>query len=75
MVYAAVEDVTGGSYVGPGGLMNMRGYPELQRSSDRSYDESVARDLWENSVEWTGVEYGELRDRAAAADGGESPQA
>jgi len=56
MVYAAVADaVDGGSYVGPGGFMNMRGAPEPQRSSDRSYDESTARRLWEVSEELTGV--------------------
>jgi len=73
MVYAAVEDVAGGSYVGPGGLLNMRGYPEIQRSSDRSYDETIARDLWESSVEWTGVASDGLQ--IAAADGGDPPQA
>jgi NAD(P)-dependent dehydrogenase (short-subunit alcohol dehydrogenase family) len=68
MLYATVEDASGGSYVGPGGLMNMRGYPEVQRSSDRSYDEEVARRLWERSVEWTGVEYDALRRRVSAED-------
>ena len=61
MVYGAVaDDADGGSYVGPGGLMNMRGAPEIQRSSDRSYDESTARRLWEVSEELTGVAYDEL---------------
>jgi len=61
MVYAAVaDDVDGGSYVGPGGLMNMRGAPEPQRSSDRSYDESTARRLWEVSEELTGVTFESL---------------
>ncbi len=58
MLYAATApDVDGGDYVGPGGLMNMRGPPEKQRSSDRSYDESTARRLWEVSREATGVTY------------------
>jgi hypothetical protein len=35
--------------------MNMRGAPEPQRSSDRSYDQEVARRLWEVSEGLTGV--------------------
>lgn len=58
LLYAATaSDMTGGDYVGPGGLMNMRGNPEKQRSSDRSYDETTARRLWEVSEELTGVDY------------------
>jgi hypothetical protein len=59
MLYAATaDDVTGGNYVGPGGFMDMRGYPETQRSSDRSYDETTADRLWSVSEELTGVAYG-----------------
>ncbi|ACV13145.1 short-chain dehydrogenase/reductase SDR [Halorhabdus utahensis DSM 12940] len=50
-------DVAGGEYVGPGGLMNMRGAPVIQRSSDRSYDDELARQLWDVSVDLTGVSY------------------
>ena len=58
LVYAATaEGVKGGDYVGPGGLLNLRGYPETQRSSGRSYDESTARRLWRVSEELTGVSY------------------
>ena len=58
MVYAATaEDIGGGEYVGPGGFKNMRGAPEVQRSSDRSYDEATARRLWRVSEDLTGVEY------------------
>jgi len=66
MVYAATADrIDGGEYVGPAGFMNMRGYPEPQRSSDRSYDENLARRLWDVSESLTGVEY-ELENRATA---------
>jgi NAD(P)-dependent dehydrogenase (short-subunit alcohol dehydrogenase family) len=59
MLYAATaDDVTGGDYVGPGGFMDMRGYPETQRSSARSYDETTADRLWSVSEELTGVAYG-----------------
>lgn len=35
----------------------MRGSPERQESSDRSYDEDTARRLWEISTDLTGVGY------------------
>jgi len=58
MLYAATaDDVAGGDYVGPGGLGNMRGAPEVQRPSGRSYDEETAERLWTASEELTGVEY------------------
>ncbi|MFW5963370.1 MAG: oxidoreductase [Natronomonas sp.] len=58
MLYAATADgIEGGDYVGPGGLMNMRGAPETQRSSERSYDEATAERLWSVSEELTGVSY------------------
>ena len=58
MVYAATEQsVSGGVYIGPTGLLNMRGPPGEQSSSDRSYDEALAARLWEVSESLTGVEY------------------
>jgi NAD(P)-dependent dehydrogenase (short-subunit alcohol dehydrogenase family) len=58
MLYAATaEDVEGGDYVGPGGFKNMRGAPETQRSSKRSYDEDTAERLWSVSEGLTGVSY------------------
>jgi len=58
MLYAATSDaVRGGEYVGPGGLMGMRGAPERQQSNDASRDESDAERLWAVSEELTGVEY------------------
>ncbi|WP_226005105.1 oxidoreductase [Natrinema salinisoli] len=57
-LYAATApDAEGGAYYGPGGLMNMRGAPERQASSDRSYDEETARRLWDVSSDLTGVTY------------------
>ncbi len=74
-LYAATEpSIAGGEYVGPGGLGNMRGYPELQASSDASYDRETARRLWEVSAELTGVDYladavpGTETDASADAD-------
>ncbi len=58
MLYAATDDeIVGGEYVGPGGLMNMRGLPELQPSSERSNDEALADRLWEVSEDLTDVTY------------------
>ncbi len=58
MLYAATaEGVDGGDYVGPGGLLNMRGAPAKQASSDLSYDEDAADRLWDVSEALTGVTY------------------
>ncbi len=58
MLYAATApDVAGGDYYGPGGLLNMRGLPEKQSSSEASYDEEDAQRLWEESEALTGVTY------------------
>jgi NAD(P)-dependent dehydrogenase (short-subunit alcohol dehydrogenase family) len=58
LLYAATApDVRGGEYYGPGGLLNMRGAPERQESSDASHDEADARRLWERSEELMGIRY------------------
>lgn len=58
LLYAATHpELSGGEYVGPGGLLNMRGAPTMQESSDRSYDEADADRLWDVSTELTGVSY------------------
>ncbi|WP_053947018.1 oxidoreductase [Halolamina sediminis] len=58
MLFAATEEgISGGEYVGPGGLLNMRGAPEKQESSAASYDEETAARLWDVSEELSGVEY------------------
>ncbi|WP_254767069.1 oxidoreductase [Salinilacihabitans rarus] len=54
---ASAPDVEGGAYYGPGGVLNMRGAPERQLSSDRSHDRESARRLWRVSRDLTGVEY------------------
>ncbi|WP_283134762.1 oxidoreductase [Rhizohabitans arisaemae] len=58
ILYAATEpDLPGGSYVGPGGFVEMRGYPVLVASSAAARDQATARRLWELSEELTGVRY------------------
>ncbi|RZH69151.1 oxidoreductase [Natrinema altunense] len=57
-LYAATApEAEGGAYYGPGGLLNMRGAPERQASSNPSYDEETARRLWTVSEALTGVSY------------------
>lgn len=57
-LYAATApDVKGGSYFGPDGLGQSRGYPKQLESSVRSHDEAVARRLWAVSEELTQVKY------------------
>jgi NAD(P)-dependent dehydrogenase (short-subunit alcohol dehydrogenase family) len=55
MLYAAVEDIPGTSYVGPGGFKEQRGHPKLVGRSAAASDPDTARRLWELSEELTGV--------------------
>ncbi|MCU4924471.1 oxidoreductase [Halobacteria archaeon AArc-dxtr1] len=67
-LYAATNaDAEGGAYYGPDGLLSMRGQPERQASSDRSYDREAARRLWKISSEQTGVTYDLPRPAVEAA--------
>ncbi|WP_058364991.1 oxidoreductase [Haloparvum sedimenti] len=57
-VYAATApDLSGGEFVGPGGLFGMRGAPEVTESNELSLDREAATELWERSEAWTGVAY------------------
>lgn len=57
-VYAAASpSVEGGDYIGPGGLMEQRGWPTQVQSNDRSHDGAVAARLWAVSEELTGVRF------------------
>ncbi|ADJ13534.1 oxidoreductase [Halalkalicoccus jeotgali] len=68
LLYAATQpELEGGEYIGPGGFRNMRGAPEVQRSSDRSYDREDAARLWDVSEELTGVRYDFERSVAGRA--------
>jgi NAD(P)-dependent dehydrogenase (short-subunit alcohol dehydrogenase family) len=58
ILYAATSPaVQGGDYVGPGGLLGLRGYPQKVRSGRASYDRETAAKLWAASEEFTGVKY------------------
>jgi hypothetical protein len=55
-LYAAtVEDLAGGSYVGPDGPFEGRGHPEVVSARASAYDPDDGRRLWEVSEELTGV--------------------
>jgi NAD(P)-dependent dehydrogenase (short-subunit alcohol dehydrogenase family) len=56
-LYAATQDIPGGSYVGPDGRGEMRGHPTLVPSSDAARDEAVASGLWELAERLTGVRF------------------
>jgi len=64
-LYAAVADVPGNSFAGPGGFLEQRGAPKLVGRSQAAKDPDVARRLWEVSEELTGVSF-PLRTAAAA---------
>jgi NAD(P)-dependent dehydrogenase (short-subunit alcohol dehydrogenase family) len=56
-LYAAIADVPGNSFAGPGGFMEQRGAPKLVGRSDAAADADVARRLWDVSEELTGVRF------------------
>jgi NAD(P)-dependent dehydrogenase (short-subunit alcohol dehydrogenase family) len=54
---AATRDLPGGSYVGPDGFQEMRGYPTLVGRTASAGDPELARRLWEESARLTGIDY------------------
>ena len=57
-LYAATfPAIPGGSYVGPDGPFEQRGYPKIVKSNRRSYDEGAAATLWSLSERLTGVSF------------------
>ncbi len=64
-LYAAVADVPGGSFAGPGGFMEQRGPAKLVGRTGAAQDQDVARRLWEVSEQLTGVRF-PLEVQAAA---------
>ena len=66
ILYAATyPNLPGGSYVGPDGPAEMRGYPTLVQPTNRAKDIEVANRLWQISEELTGVRYDLLKPAAA----------
>jgi NAD(P)-dependent dehydrogenase (short-subunit alcohol dehydrogenase family) len=56
-LYAAVADIPGDSYAGPGRFMEQRGPAKLVGRSGAAKDREVARRLWDVSEELTGVRF------------------
>lgn len=54
---ATDPSVKGGEYFGPTKLNEMHGYPELVKSSDKSYDKELAGKLWKVSEKLTQINY------------------
>jgi len=54
---------------GPGGFMEMRGYPKRVRSNDASRDQAVAARLWDVSEELSGVRFDRLQAGRGAQAG------
>lgn len=54
---ATAPGLAGDSYLGPGGLLEMRGRPRLVRRSSTARDQDSAAWLWAESARLTGVAY------------------
>ncbi|MEM1347795.1 MAG: oxidoreductase [Myxococcota bacterium] len=66
-MYAAVSgDVVGGGYYGPGGFMEMWGYPKEVDSTPTSRDPEIQRKFWEVSQTLTGAHFESLEVAAAS---------
>jgi NAD(P)-dependent dehydrogenase (short-subunit alcohol dehydrogenase family) len=46
-LFAATQDVAGGSYVGPDGFLHFQGWPVVHLPSRAARDEAAARQLWD----------------------------
>ncbi len=66
-LYAAfAEDVSSGDYIGPDGLMEMRGHPVKVTSNAASQDVEVGKKLWALSEELTALSFPVVGDEATA---------
>lgn len=54
---ATFPNLYGASYIGPDGLLEIRGYPKATRARAIAYDQNLARNLWSVSEELTGVQW------------------
>jgi NAD(P)-dependent dehydrogenase (short-subunit alcohol dehydrogenase family) len=54
---ATFPNLYGASYIGPDGLLEMRGYPKAVRARSIAYDQTLAQNLWNISEELTGVSW------------------
>ncbi|HEX7471478.1 MAG TPA: oxidoreductase [Candidatus Limnocylindrales bacterium] len=54
-LFAATQDLPGGSFVEPNGFAHLRGHPEVATASGGARDVAVARGLWDLSARLTGI--------------------
>src|SRR5262249_28499334 len=54
-LYSATANLPGGSYAGPDGPGERRGYPTIVQASQDTMDEQLAERLWETSSRLTGL--------------------
>jgi hypothetical protein len=54
-LFAATQDIPGGSFVEPDGLAHLRGNPAIAKASNSAYDIEVAGRLWDLSARLTGI--------------------
>lgn len=54
---ASSEEIEGGEYIGPSGLLEIRGYPKRARIPKIATDTKVAETLWQKSIALTGCAY------------------
>ena len=54
---ATDENVKGSEYFGPTKMIELKGYPKLVKSSDKSYDKDLAKKLWKVSEKLTNLTY------------------
>ena len=52
-LFAATEDIPGGSFVEPGGFAHLRGSPGIATAAPSAYDATAARSLWALSARLT----------------------
>lgn len=65
---AALDNaLAGGDYIGPGGFMEMRGYPVKVEPKELARDARIAKELWEVSEQLTGQRFETAR--SATTDG------
>ena len=55
-LFAATQDIPGGSFVQPGGFGHVRGAPGIDAAAPAAHDTAVAGSLWALSVQLTGTE-------------------
>ncbi|HEY5786141.1 MAG TPA: oxidoreductase [Microlunatus sp.] len=56
-LFAALEDLPGGSYAGPGGFAEARGLPQLVGRTPEASDADMAKQLWTASEDLTAVSF------------------